>query len=331
MEIDAPFDAHVHFRQEEDGLLPLVVPWHDRVFEYALVMPNTLPPVLTSGDAVRYGDQVRKHCRQLAPLMTLKLLPRVVPESFGGIVACKLYPQVTTNAHDGFSRIDVRDRRETLYPALEAMRDAGVLLCVHGEMPGSFCLDREADFLGALADVARDFPSLTIVLEHVTTKAGVDFVDAHPNVAATVTWHHLECTLDDVVGELLAPHAFCKPIPKRPSDREALLRTVFDGHPRFFLGSDSAPHLQSRKECSAGCAGCFTAPGLLEGLIELFESACATHRLNDFVSTFGRRWYGLPSPCRRVTFEPVEWFVPPVVGGVIPYAAGRAMRWRFAG
>jgi len=329
MRIRRPDDMHVHLR---DGSMLLGVAKHTAAqFARALVMPNTDSPILTGEDAVRYRARIHESAPGLSPLMTVKLTrgttPDMIPRAKGaGVVAAKFYPEgMTTNSDDG-----ARSPLE-LDGVLAAMEKCGMVLCLHGETPGAFCMDRESAFLGTLTDVARSFPKLRIVLEHVTTKTAVTFVQGLPdNVAATITVHHLRLTLDDVVGGKISPHNFCKPIAKTPSDREALRRAAVSGNPKFFLGTDSAPHAVAAKECSSGCAGVFSAPVAMQALACEFEELGALDRLETFCSEFGARFYGLPMTDAELELERSEWTVPATFDGVVPYRAGERLAWSLA-
>jgi dihydroorotase len=207
------------------------------------------------------------------------------------------------------------------------MERLGIPLLVHGESHG-FVLDREAEFLGVYDHLARSFPRLKIVMEHITTKAAVEFLDRYPNVYATVTLHHLMITLDDVAGGHLQPHLFCKPIAKRPEDRQALLDAALSGHPKLMFGSDSAPHPQHAKEAAGCAAGVFTAPVILPLLVELFEQHGALDRLQGFVSDHARRIYAINPPARTVTLVEQPWQVPERYEHVVPFYAGQTLRWQ---
>jgi dihydroorotase len=266
--------------------------------------------------------------------MTIKIVPSTTPATIreakaAGVVAGKLYPEgVTTNSSDG-----VRDFME-LADVFGAMAEAGLVLCLHGETPDAFCLDREEAFLAeVLPTIAASFPGLRIVLEHVSTAAAVEWVrgqapaGAH-DVAATITVHHLLLTLDDVVGGMLAPHHFCKPVAKRPADRAAIVAAAVSGDPRFFLGTDSAPHLRAAKEAAHGCAGVFTAPVALPLLAARFDEHDALDRLEAFCSGHGARFYGLPGNEGTVQLVREPWTVPADCAGVVPLAAGTTLPWR---
>jgi len=337
--IRRPDDFHVHLRQGE--MLSHVVGATATTFGRALVMPNTTPPIRTGADAMAYKARILDAIRTVLgadwgfePLMTIKLLPTTTADTVrdahaAGVVAAKLYPAgVTTNSDDGI-QVDMlgdisMDRR-----VFEAMQEADMVLCLHGEVPGLYCLDRETFFLGALRKLSADYPRLRIVLEHVTTHRAVDVVATLPrNVAATITAHHLLLTLDDVVGDKLRPHHFCKPIAKHPIDRQALIGAATGGNPKFFLGTDSAPHARNTKECDSGCAGVYTAPVAMEVIAEVFEQASALERLENFTSVFGAHFYRLPPNEDYVELvkEPVD--VPKELpGGLVPFRAGERLSW----
>jgi len=330
-----PDDFHLHLR--DGALLGQVLPHTAAVFGRALVMPNLDPPVLTGADAERYRKEILGARpsdgagSDFEPLMTIKIVPSTTPAiirdaAAAGVVAGKLYPEgVTTNSSDG-----VRDVL-ALGEVFAAMAEAGLVLCLHGETPDAFCLDREERFLfEVLPELARSFPELRIVVEHVSTAAAVDWVQHQPgaNVAATITVHHLLLTLDDVVGGMLSPHHFCKPVAKRPADRAAIVAAAVSGDPRFFLGTDSAPHPREAKESAQGCAGVFTAPVALPLLATVFEEQSALDMLDAFCSGHGAAFYGLlPNPgTLRLLREP--WTVPVDYDGVVPLNAGSTLPWR---
>lgn len=332
LSIRRPDDFHVHLRNGE--MLGRVAEHTARHFARALVMPNTDPPIRTWQEASQY----RRAIEQLIdgsgfqPLMTYKIEPTTTANDVAKlaqsrtVIAGKLYPDgVTTGSENG-----VRDF-EALFPVFETMEHYQLVLCLHGEHPDAFCLDREVAFLPVLAQIALTFPKLRIVLEHVTTEKALVAVEALPDtVAATITVHHLSLTLDDVIGGLLRPHHFCKPVAKYPSDRAALVRAVLSGNPRYFLGTDSAPHDQHKKECAAGCAGVYTAPVAMSLLAELFAQHGALDRLEPFVAEFGARFYGLP--LNQETLELVErpMTVPATYAGIIPFRANETIAWSVA-
>ncbi|WP_322822680.1 dihydroorotase [Chloroflexus sp.] len=321
----APLDMHVHLR--EGAMLRLVVPFSAAQFAGAVIMPNLVPPVDNADRLARYHEEIRAAVDPypFLPLMTLFFRPydvQTLQALREHIFAIKLYPEgVTTNSAGGVSDLTA------IEPTLAMMEELGIPLLVHGESHG-FVLDREAEFLPVYERWARTFPRLRIVMEHITTAAALDLLERYPNLFATVTLHHLLITLDDVAGGLLQPHLFCKPIAKRPADRDALLAAALAGHPKLMFGSDSAPHPIDRKEAAFCAAGVFSAPVLLPMLVELFERHNALERLPDFVSGNARRIHGLNPPARTVRLVEDPWQVPMRYGDVVPFAAGQTLRWR---
>lgn len=325
-------DMHVHLR--DGAMLRNVAKYTGERFARALVMPNLTPPVLTGDDASRYKGEILNAVGDapFEPLMTIKIVPATTPELVRvaksvGVVAGKLYPEgVTTNSEDGVSDI------QALYPVFAEMEAVNMVLSLHGEHPTAFCLDREAAFLSTLQDIARSFPKLRIVLEHVTTEAAIECVKTLPDtVAATITVHHLMITLDDVIGGKLKVHNFCKPIAKLPSDRDSLRWAATSGNPKFFLGTDSAPHAKHTKECAEACAGCYTAPIALEMLATAYEQAgYDPARMEGFSSESGARFYQLPLNEGSTKMIREIWTVPDEVDGVVPFWAGRSLAWRLA-
>jgi len=337
--LERPSDFHVHLRQGD--MLRLVAPLSAAHFGTVLVMPNTTPPVLTGEDALSYRVEILRAVEghpggsQFDPRMTIKLIQTTTPETIAqaarvGVIAAKLYPVgVTTNSNDG-----VTDILE-LAPVFAAMEEAGMVLCLHAEEPGVFVLDREEAFLDRwLQWLTTNWPLLHIVVEHLTTSAGVAYVaSAGPYVAATITAHHLALTLDDVIGGELHPHHFCKPVAKRARDREMLIGAATRGPGRkFFLGTDSAPHSRNKKECASGCAGVFTAPIAIPLLAEIFEKVGQLGALSAFVSA-GDAFYGVHKPAllRPLIVEKCDWRVPESYGPygpVIPLMAGKTLSWK---
>lgn len=342
MTIRRPDDFHVHLR--DSTMLEAVAPFTEAHFARALVMPNTrFGGIRTGEDVHRYREEIRKAAPKLEALMTVKLLDTTTPESIreakaAGAIAAKLYPRgVTTNSEDGVSD------PLALMPVYEAMEDIGMVLCLHGETPGVFCMNREQEFLRTLEEIARRRPGLKIVLEHVTTYEACEMVRRlHPFVAATITAHHLIHTLDDIVGDKLQPHHFCKPIPKTPADRRQLQWLAAIGHPKFFLGTDSAPHVVGQKECASGCAGVFSAPVALAVLAQVFEdfqiqelgdAPTTRGRFERFTSENGAKFYGLPLNEGTITLERKPWPVPKEYlvdefDHVRPLCAGLMLPWQ---
>lgn len=320
--LDSPLDMHLHFR--EGDMLQLVAPLSAGDFAGGLVMPNLVPPVdtLERLQSYRAAIEAAVSPAQFEPYMTLffrnyseEFLQAAKPH----IVGIKLYPEgVTTNSAGGVS--DLR----SAYATFEIMERLGIPLLVHGETHG-FVLDREGEFLATYDEIARSFPKLTIVMEHITTKEAVALLDRYENLHATITLHHLIITLNDVAGGLLAPHLFCKPIAKRPEDRDALLEVALSGHARVVFGSDSAPHPRHAKEASGCAAGVFTAPVILPILTELFASHGKLAQLQSFLSDNARRIYKINPPTKRVRMREQSWTVPERYGDVVPFYAGREL------
>ena len=261
--------------------------------------------------------------------MTFKLNPNYTEQDLKdmmavGVVAGKYYPAgVTTNSADGISDF------EAVFPVVAMMEKLGLVLCVHGEEPGEFCLDREPAFIKRVETLAAKFPKLKIVFEHLSSARSVEAVKRLPaNVAATFTVHHLMMTLDDIVGDALRPHHFYKPLPKRPEDRAAIREAAFSGNPKFFLGTDSAPHQQGKKECPCGAAGVYSAPVALPLLVQEFDRAGHLDKLPDFIAGFGADFYGLPRTTKQVEVLQEKWTVPTLVNGVVPLAAGQTLDWK---
>jgi dihydroorotase len=321
-----PLDMHLHLR--EGVMLENIAPLSAYSFSGALVMPNLISPITSKEDMLAYKKQILETVPNdyFEPYMTLfyqhydkAFLETVVDD----ILAIKLYPAgITTNSENGVKDLDI----ETMRPTLEAMSELGIPLCVHGESNG-FVMDREAEFMSVYELLATNFPDLKIIMEHITTKEAVEMLDRHENLYATVTLHHLLLTLDDVIGGMMKPHLFCKPIAKRPEDREALLKTVLSAHPKVMFGSDSAPHPQDKKE-SCGCAaGVFTAPIALQVLCEIFDEFDVLENLQDFVSDNAQRIYGVCPEFKEVTLVNIPFEVPAIYGNVVPMYAKETIGW----
>jgi dihydroorotase len=326
IQLDSPLDMHLHLR--EGTMLKQVAPFSAGPFAGGVIMPNLVPPVDRLERLEQYRADVLAAISEPAfePYMTLFFRPYDEAELVAArphIIGIKLYPAgVTTNSAAGVR--DLQDAEATL----ALMEQLDIPLLVHGESHG-FVLDREAEFIPVYDRLARTFPRLRIIMEHITTRQAVAFLDVYPNVFATITLHHLLITLDDVAGGLLNPHLFCKPIAKRPEDREALLAAALRPHPKVMFGSDSAPHPRHVKE-SAGCAaGVFTAPVALPMLAELFERHDALDRLQAFVSDNARRIYRIEPPFKRVILKREESTVPQRYGDVVPFHAGQTLRWQY--
>uniref|UniRef100_UPI0025EBA15C dihydroorotase n=1 Tax=Sulfurovum sp. TaxID=1969726 RepID=UPI0025EBA15C len=295
----------------------------------AIVMPNLVPPVSSKEEVIAYKQRIMDAIgdENFTPYMTLFFKPsydRTFLESVREVItAIKLYPAgITTNSEGGVSGFDV----EELRPALEAMSELNIPLCVHGETNG-FVMDREAEFVSIYEKLAAAFPKLKIIMEHITTKESVAALDKFDNLYATITVHHLLITLDDVAGGMLQPHLFCKPIAKRPEDREALLKVALAAHPKVMFGSDSAPHPKHAKEACGCAAGVFTAPIALQLLVELFEEHEALENLQAFISTNAQHIYDIAPLDKTVILKKKPFNVPAEYNGVVPMYASEQIAY----
>ncbi len=334
-----PDDWHLHLR---DGtMLAAVAPESARHFGRALVMPNLMPPVVTGAEAASYRDRIRKALpadSRFTPLMTLYLTEDSDPADIraahaaGHALAVKLYPAgATTNSASGVRDLD------RVTGVLEILAEIGMPLCIHGEVtdPEIDIFDREAVFIDRVLDpLRRRLPELRITLEHVTTAEGVAYVRASEgNLAATLTAHHLVINRNHILAGGIRPHYYCLPVAKRERHRVALLEAALSGDPRFFLGTDSAPHPRAAKESACGCAGIFTAPLAIPLLAQIFDEAGALNRLAGFVSVHGARWYGLPVAEETITLErrdtPLDLPARIAAGKdeVVPFDPGFPIRW----
>lgn len=330
--IRQPDDFHRHLRQL---LLLLTAIRNIGPFARAIVMPNTTPAIATGLDVNNHRAEIMKAAEKLGilfkPLMTIKLLrgttPEILHEAYqAGAVAVKFYPEgMTTNAEDGMTCDELLERKDLL----ETLQTIGLPLLCHGEHDGAeFCLDREHRFLKVLERIAAGYPHLRIVMEHITTTAAVEFISQAPiTIAATITPHHLRISLNDVIGDKLRPHNFCKPVAKRPADMRALIQAATSGNPNFFLGTDDAPHLRTNKECASGCAGVFTGPHALLHYAEVFEEAGHMNRLENFSSVFGARFYDLPLNKAQVKLVRQPTIIPDEIDGIVPFMAGKTLNW----
>ncbi len=332
-----PDDWHLHLR--DGAALAAVRPHTTRQFARAIVMPNLRPPVTTTEQALAYRDRIVAALPQgsdFTPLMTLYLTDNTPPQEIArakqaGIVAVKLYPAgATTNSDAG-----VTDLVRT-YATLDEMQRHGMPLLVHGEVtdPDVDVFDREAVFIDQVLEPLRhDFPELKIVLEHITTRDAAEYVaDAGPRLAATLTAHHLLYSRNALFQGGLRPHYYCLPVLKREVHRRALLAAATSGSPKFFLGTDSAPHAATLKEHAAACAGCYTALSALELYAQAFEEAGALHRLEAFASFHGPDFYGLPRNSGTVTLRREAWTLPETVPfgdtQLKPLRGGETLAWR---
>jgi dihydroorotase len=296
-------------------------------------MPNLALPITTVEAAAEYRDRILAAAGGgFTPLMTCYLTdqsdPGEIARGFDDDVwiAAKLYPAgATTNSASGVT--DIRN----IYPVLERMQAIGMVLCVHGEVtdPDVDVFDREAMFIErVLSKLVEDFPNLKIVFEHVTSQDAVDFVNRSLTVAATITPHHLHINRNALFAGGLRPHAYCLPVAKREEHRLSVRKAATSGSPKFFLGTDSAPHAREAKESACGCAGIFNAPFALESYLAVFEEEDALGRFEAFASLNGPRFYGLPVNEETITLKRDEVHVPDEINGVVPFHAGETLRWR---
>ena len=327
MQLTAPLDMHLHLR--DGDMLQNIAKASAQTFSGAIIMPNLVPPVSTKEEVIAYKERILAAIgdEKFTPYMTLFFKPsydKAFLESLRDeITAIKLYPAgITTNSEGGVSGFDV----EELRPTLEAMSELNIPLCVHGET-NDFVMDREAEFVSIYERLANAFPKLKIIMEHITTKESVKALDKHENLYATITIHHLLLTLDDVAGGMLQPHLFCKPIAKRPEDREALLKVALEAHPKVMFGSDSAPHPKHAKENCGCAAGVFTAPIALQLLTELFEKHHALNNIQAFVSGNAQKIYGITPRTKTIILEKKPFTVPAIYNDVVPMYANETIAY----
>ena len=305
--IRRPDDWHLHLRDGE--MLKAVLPETARHFARAIIMPNLVPPVTTAANAIAYKDRIQAALPKdmsFDPLMTLYLTDKTDPDDLemafasGLITAVKLYPKgATTNSDSGVTKI------ENVMPVLERMAEIGCPLCVHGEVTDDHIdiFDREAVFIDTILDPLRQaLPELKVTMEHITTSEGVDYArSGGDNLGATITTHHLIINRNHILAGGIRPHYYCLPVAKRERHRAALVDAATSGEARFFLGTDSAPHLDGAKESACGCAGCFTATNTMSCLAHVFENAGALDKLEAFASLNGPAQYGLPPNEETIT------------------------------
>ena len=334
-----PDDWHLHVRDGE--ALAAVLPHTARQFGRAIIMPNLKPPVTTVEQAAAYRDRILAALpagMTFEPLMTLYLTDNTPASEIakaaaaGFVKAVKLYPAgATTNSDAGLTAI------EKAYDTLAAMADAGLPLLVHGEVtdPQIDLFDREKVFIDTVLEpLLQRFPTLKVVMEHITTKDAAEFVAAAPStVAATITAHHLLYNRNAIFLGGVRPHWYCLPVLKRETHREALVAAATSGSAKFFLGTDSAPHAKGAKEAACGCAGCYTAYAAIELYAEAFEAVGALHKLEAFASFNGPDWYGLPRNSDRITLVKEDWVVPATypylaTDDIVPLRAGETLSWK---
>ena len=341
--IAQPDDWHLHLR--DGAAMASVLPHSARQFARAMVMPNLKPPVTTTEQASQYQRRIKAALpggSKFEPLMTLYLTDTTIPDEIrrardSGIVhGVKLYPAgATTNSESGVTSL------RSCSPTLEQMQRVGMPLLVHGEVTRSQIdvFDRERIFIDeVLIPLRHDFPELKIVFEHITTQEAVSYVlEERGPLGATITAHHLQFNRNSIFSgrdgqPALSPHYFCLPVLKRETHRQALLAAATGGSPRFFLGTDSAPHAKGDKESMCGCAGCYTAASALEMYVEAFDEASALHHFEAFASFNGADFYGLQRNARTITLNRSEWRLPsefPFADArIVPLRAGEVLRWK---
>lgn len=333
-----PDDWHIHLR--DGAALKQTVKDVSQTFGRAIIMPNLIPPVRNTEQAKNYYQRIiaaRPANNNFQPLMTLYLTDSTTIDDIkqaknsGIVYAAKLYPAgATTNSDSGVTSL------EAIYPILEAMAEYKLPLLIHGEVttPEIDIFDREKCFIDQyLYKLIKRFPTLKIVLEHITTKDAVDFVKEAPtSVAATITAHHLLYNRNHMLVGGIRPHYYCLPILKRNTHQQALLSAATSGNPKFFLGTDSAPHAQHAKEAACGCAGCYTAHAAIELYAEAFEQCNALDKLENFASYFGPNFYNLSPNTDTITLIRKDWVVPTTLPfgdkQIVPLRAGETLRWQ---
>ena len=332
-------DFHIHLRQGKHikDYVQACIP----AFKRLLVMPNTLPPLHSVERLFAYQKEIQtayatlkksstplQNLEDLEVLMTFKVsekMPLSTVEKLleFGAIGGKIYPSgVTTHSEDGVSQI------KNLASFFDLMQEHDAVVNIHAEHPDSFSLHREFDYLQQVDWIVKNFPKLRLVIEHISDRRTVDFVQQKgKNVAATITVHHLMFTLDHIIGDKLMPHHFCKPIAKFPEDLKAIQKVAFSNDPSFFLGTDSAPHLKSQKECATGCAGIFSSPVAIPLLLEIFEQAEKLDFLNPFISQFGADFYRLPQNKEILNYTKKPHTIPVEIAGVVPLRSNQQCQW----
>ena len=324
--IRKPSDMHLHLRQGD--MLKTTVRDAATWFAQGVVMPNTLPPINTPERLTSYRNEILSLSHGFKPIMSFKLYPDMSASAVkamaqAGAVLGKLYPAgVTTNSEDGVKSWS------QIKEALGAMSDLGLMLSIHCETPDAFVLDREYEYHKEFAEIAKAFPDLRIVFEHISDRRSIDFVAGlSDKVAGTITAHHLFLTLDDVIGADMNPHTFCKPVVKRPEDREALQKAAFSGDKKFFFGSDSAPHLKAKKESGSAGGGIYSSPVAVPLMAELFEKNGQLDKLENFMSVYGPAFYGIKPAESRIALVQKKSTIPAVIDGIVPLLAGKTLSW----
>lgn len=335
LSLNQPDDWHVHLR--DGAFLAQTVPATANHFARALVMPNITPPVTNIADLLAYRERINAAIpagTSFTPYMTFYLNDSLTPDAiqkatqYPCILGAKLYPQgATTNADQGPASL------QAIYPLLESLQDAGLVLQIHGEQTHGDIFDREALFLTeGLQPILKNFPRLRVVLEHISSKAAVDFVtNSTPLLSATITVHHLLYNRNNLLAGGIRPHYYCLPILKREHDQIALQQAAISGNPKFFAGTDSAPHSRRNKENTCGCAGIYTAPYAVALYTEIFEQLHQLDKLNDFLSGFGADFYHLPRNKTSLILHKQSQKVPENLpfgnDSIVPIAANQTIHW----
>ncbi|MDG1813059.1 MAG: dihydroorotase [Porticoccaceae bacterium] len=340
LSIIQPDDWHLHLRDHQ--ALETTVPAAARCFGRGIIMPNLTPPATTVAEASAYRDRIlaqRPKGSNWQPLMVLYLTDNTSPDEIraakecGFIHGCKYYPAgATTNSDSGVTNLN------NIHQVLETMQEVGMVLQLHGEVTSidTDIFDREAIFIERhLRGLVQHYPNLKIVLEHITTLEAAEFVaQAGDNVAATITPQHLLYNRNHMLAGGIRPHLFCLPILKRDTHQQALIAAATSGNKKFFLGTDSAPHLQGRKESSCGCAGCFSHHAAIELYAEVFEQADALDKLEAFASKYGADFYSLPYNCETILLKRDPWELPAIIpydgSQLVPLGASTTLNWKLS-
>jgi dihydroorotase len=333
MTIKSPLDMHLHLR--DGDMLRLVAPYSAEEFAGGVIMPNIAPPITTMEALHSYRKRILQACGEnlFLPYMTMFLKnydDAFLEEAAAHVIAMKLYPAgVTTNSEEGAKNID------SLEPQLKAMEALNIPLSIHAETHSHNLFLREQNFLPILEYIAKKFPNLKIIFEHISSKEGLKLVADYENIYATITLHHMTLTVDDLMGEKMNPHLFCKPVVKTEADRDAVLEVALNANPKVMFGSDSAPHPKEAKESALAPAGIFSAPALLPKLVEIFEKHGKLENLQKFVSDNARAIYGICPPEKLVLLDKSEYRVPATCKNqkaeVVPLFAGERCSWRVLG
>lgn len=337
--VDSPLDMHLHLRQ--GVTLKYMTQFSAEHFSGGLIMPNLDPPIDTKDKVIEYRDKIfdatKLWKKEFVPYMTLffkeKYNYRFLEEIRDYILAIKLYPKgITTKSKDGIESIKdkIEDKNSSFNYVLSCMEDLEIPLCVHGETNG-FVMDREDEFLTFYDDMAFRFSNLKIIMEHITTEGATKLLGWHENLFATITPHHMMLNLDDVIGDTIKPHLFCKPIAKREHDRMALIETAIQNE-KVMLGTDSAPHAITKKECASGCAGIFTAPFALPLVVDIFYQNIKNinrtqHAIQNFVSDNARKIYGIAPIKKLITLVSKEFMPKNIYFNTVSMPLKQPIHW----